>query len=47
MGIGIADFNNDGWMDVFIANDTERNFLFLNQGERHFQRSGTGIWRGL
>ena len=28
MGIGIADFNDDGWMDVFIANDTEPNFLF-------------------
>ena len=31
MGIGIADFNDDGWMDVFIANDTEPNFLFVNQ----------------
>src|SRR5262249_54890820 len=25
MGIGIADFNYDGWMDIFIANDTEPN----------------------
>jgi hypothetical protein len=41
MGIGIADFNNDGWMDVFIANDTERNFLFLNQG---MARSKRWVW---
>ena len=40
MGIGIADFNNDGWMDVFIANDTERNFLFLNQGTGMFKEVG-------
>jgi hypothetical protein len=40
MGIGIADFNNDGWMDVFIANDTERNFLFLNQGNGVFKEVG-------
>jgi len=40
MGIGIADFNHDGWMDVFIANDTERNFLFLNQGNGAFKEVG-------
>jgi len=40
MGIGIADFNNDGWMDVFIANDTERNFLFLNQKNGSFKEAG-------
>jgi hypothetical protein len=40
MGIGIADFNNDGWMDVFIANDTERNFLFLNQKDGTFSEDG-------
>ena len=40
MGIGIADFNNDGWTDVFVANDTERNFLFLNQGDGTFKEVG-------
>lgn len=40
MGIGIADFNKDGWMDVFIANDTEPNFLFLNQGNGTFKEVG-------
>jgi hypothetical protein len=37
MGIDIADFNGDGLMDVFIANDTERNFLFINQGDGTFK----------
>ena len=40
MGIAIADFNDDGWMDVFIANDTERNFLYLNQGNGTFKEAG-------
>jgi len=37
MGISIADFNDDGWQDVFIANDTEANSLFLNQGDGTFE----------
>ena len=40
MGIGIADFNNDGWTDVFVANNTERNFLFQNQGDGTFKEMG-------
>ncbi|NUN01801.1 MAG: CRTAC1 family protein [Bryobacteraceae bacterium] len=40
MGIGIADFNDDGWTDVFIANDTEANFLFLNQKDGTFRETG-------
>jgi enediyne biosynthesis protein E4 len=40
MGITIADFNGDGRMDVFIANDTKPNFLFLNQGDGTFKEVG-------
>ncbi|MBN2369630.1 MAG: CRTAC1 family protein [Vicinamibacteria bacterium] len=36
MGIGIADFNNDGLMDVFVSNDTEPNFLYINKGNGTF-----------
>jgi hypothetical protein len=40
MGIGIADFNGDGWIDIFIANDTERNFLYVNDGDGSFAERG-------
>jgi hypothetical protein len=40
MGISIADFNNDGLMDVFIANDTEPNSLFINRGNGTFEDQG-------
>jgi enediyne biosynthesis protein E4 len=39
MGIAIADFNGDGYMDVFLANDTVRNFLFINQKNGTFKES--------
>jgi hypothetical protein len=37
MGISIADFNGDGRQDVFIANDTEANSLFINKGDGTFE----------
>ncbi|MBV9766097.1 MAG: CRTAC1 family protein, partial [Acidobacteriaceae bacterium] len=37
MGISIADFNEDGYQDVFIANDTEANSLFINKGNGTFE----------
>jgi hypothetical protein len=45
MGIAVADFNGDDLMDVFIANDTEPNFLFLNLGHGRFaqQAAAWGI----
>ncbi len=36
MGIAIADFDGNGWQDVFVANDTEPNFLYMNQGDGTF-----------
>ena len=40
MGISIADFNDDGLQDVFIANDTEPNSLFINLGNGKFEERG-------
>ncbi len=33
-GVVAADINNDGKMDLFVANDTVANFLFINRGSR-------------
>jgi len=37
MGVVLADFNNDGWPDIAVANDTWPNFLFLNKHDGTFQ----------
>ena len=37
MGVLLADFNNDGWPDIAIANDSWPNFLFLNKHDGTFQ----------
>ena len=37
MGVVLADFNNDGWPDIAIANDTWPNFLFINKHDDTFQ----------
>lgn len=34
LGIALLDHNNDGWVDVFIANDTQPNRLYENRGGR-------------
>jgi enediyne biosynthesis protein E4 len=33
LGVVATDVNNDGRMDLFVANDTVQNFLFLNRGD--------------
>ena len=40
MGVSFADFDRDGYMDVFVANDSVRSFLFRNQGDGTFREIG-------
>ncbi len=39
-GVVAADINNDGRMDLFVANDTVPNFLFANRGKGKFEEIG-------
>jgi len=36
LGTAIADFNDDGFVDIYVANDNYRQFLFMNNGDGTF-----------
>ncbi len=36
MGVAVADYDHDGWMDIFVANDTVPSSLFHNEGNGRF-----------
>jgi hypothetical protein len=40
LGITVSDVNRDGWLDMYVANDTAANLLWINQGNGTFQESG-------
>ncbi len=40
LGLAIADFDADGRLDIFVANDASRNFLFRNLGNLRFEEIG-------
>jgi len=37
MGVAIADYDGDGFMDIFVANDNRPNFLFHNLAGKEFE----------
>jgi hypothetical protein len=47
LGVVFLDFDNDGDVDIYIANDSVRNFLYKNNGKGYFTDvtylSGTGF----
>ncbi|HLH02948.1 MAG TPA: CRTAC1 family protein [Bryobacteraceae bacterium] len=40
MGEAFADYDGDGYTDIFVANDTYRNFLFHNRRDGTFEEVG-------
>ena len=47
MGVAFADFNRDGLMDIFVANDSVRNFVFQNKGGGNFREVGLEVGASL
>jgi hypothetical protein len=45
LGVTFADFDQDGWMDIAVANDTVQNFLLHNQRDGTFEE--TGLFAGV
>ncbi len=37
MGVVVSDFDNDDWLDVYVANDTTPNSLFRNRRDGTFE----------
>lgn len=40
LGIGIADYDRDGHVDLFVANDSMPEFLYHNKGDGTFEEKG-------
>jgi enediyne biosynthesis protein E4 len=47
LGLAIADYDHDGWMDILLANDSIPEYLFHNKGNGTFEEvalpSGVGL----
>jgi hypothetical protein len=41
LGVAMLDYDGDGWMDLFVANDTQPNRLYRNKGDGTFADVGT------
>src|SRR5690606_3638315 len=37
MGVVALDYDDDGWLDIYVANDVSDNFLFRNRGDKTFE----------
>jgi len=47
LGLAIADYDHDGWMDIFLANDSIPEYLFHNKRNGRFEEVGLVSGAGL
>src|SRR5205807_2054510 len=47
LGIAILDYNDDGWPDIVIANDTQPNKLYVNKKNGTFEERGVAAGIGF
>jgi hypothetical protein len=40
LGVATADFNGDGWIDIYVSNDGQPNELWINQRDGTFKNMG-------
>jgi hypothetical protein len=45
LGVALIDYDGDGWLDVFAANDTQPNRLYRNKGDGTF--TDVGVMAGV
>lgn len=44
LGVACGDYDNDGWTDIYVANDTTANFLWHNLEGKRFE--DVALWAG-
>ena len=47
LGVSTADFNGDGWIDIFVANDEQENQLWINQRDGTFTNTALAAGAAL
>lgn len=45
LGVVFGDYDLDGWIDIYVANDSVPNFLFHNLGDGRFEE--VALWAGV
>jgi hypothetical protein len=47
LGVALLDYDNDGWLDLFVSNDTEANKLYRNNHDGTFTDVGVTVGVGF
>ncbi len=40
LGVAVGDCNNDGWPDIYVANDSTPSYLYINRKDGTFEETG-------